>query len=382
MGAFLYGYDGTYFTGILEMPRFLSDFGDLQPDGSYQLSSKYTSVFASIVQAGEFVGSLGASFLGDYLGRKGALRAAVIIVTIGCILQLVVVGSVSLLIVGRLILGMGVGVISNCVPMYLSEIPPAAIRGSVVSTWQLTLAIGQVIGAVIAQGTKDYENTFSWRFPIAFNIIITIALFAGSFFVVESPRWLTSKGKDEKAFTALQKIHKNNEDVDAETELSILVEARKAESNNEGSQSRWMDLIKVPADRRRFICAFGILCCQQISGVQFIFSYATRFFVDIGQTNAFLYTIIVDVIEVVGELPVGQSWTKSDPLLGVIVSLFLVNRIGRRPLLISTGIFMTATDIVIGAIGIKKERTDSENTAIVAMIMLYVFAFNLAWVSR
>ncbi|KAJ9115477.1 hypothetical protein QFC22_005235 [Naganishia vaughanmartiniae] len=363
MGAFLYGYDGTYFTGILEMPRFLSDFGDLQPDGSYQLSSKYTSVFASIVQAGEFVGSLGASVLGDYLGRKGALRAAVIIVTVGCILQLVVVGSVSLLIVGRLVLGMGVGVISNCVPMYLSEIPPAAIRGSVVSCWQLTLAVGQVIGAVIAQGTKDYENTFSWRFPIAFNIVITLALFLGSYFVVESPRWLTSKGRDEQAFRALESIHKKNDDVDAETELSILVEARQAEQANEGGQSKWSDLIKVPADRRRFYCAFGILCCQQISGVQFIFSYATRFFVDIGQTNAFLYTIIVDVIEVVG----------------VIVSLFLVNRIGRRKLLISTGIFMTFTDIVIGAIGIKRERSDAMNTAIVAMIMLYVFAFNLAW---
>lgn len=73
--------------------------------------------------------------------------------------------------------------------------------------------------------------------------------------------------------------------------------------------------------------------------------------------------------------------TLTDKLLGVIVSLFLVNRIGRRPLLISTGIFMTATDIVIGAIGIKRDRTENENTAIVAMIMLYVFAFNLAWVS-
>ncbi|KAJ9111072.1 hypothetical protein QFC19_001270 [Naganishia cerealis] len=363
MGAFLYGYDGTYFTGILEMPKFLRDFGDLQPDGSYKLSSTVTSVFASIVQAGEFFGSLGASFLGDYLGRKGALRAAVIIVTIGCILQLLVVGSIPLLVVGRFILGVGVGVVSNCVPMYLSEIPPAAIRGSVVSTWQLTLAIGQVIGAVIAQGTKDYENTFSWRFPIAFNMVITIALFAGSFLVVESPRWLTSKGKDDKAFRALQAIHKKNEDLDAETELSILIEARQAEQNNEGNQSKWSDLIKVPADRRRFYCAFGILCCQQISGVQFIFSYATRFFTDIGQDNAFLYTIIVDVIEVVG----------------VIVSLFLVNRIGRRPLLISTGIFMTFTDIVIGAIGIKRDRSDAENTAIVAMIMLYVFAFNLAW---
>ena len=75
-------------------------------------------------------------------------------------------GSQPLLVVGRFVLGGGVGIISNCVPLYLSELPPANIRGAVVSTWQLTLAIGQVIGAVIAQGTKDVETTFSWRFPI------------------------------------------------------------------------------------------------------------------------------------------------------------------------------------------------------------------------
>ena len=189
-------------------------------------------------------------------------------------------------------------------------------------------------------------STFSWRFPVAFNVVITLAIGLGLFFVPESPRWLTQKGKDDKAYRALESINKHNEDLDAETELGILVAARTAEENNEGSRSRWKDLIYVPADRRRFICAFGILCCQQISGVQFIFSYATRFFVDIGQTNAFLYTIIVDVIEVVG----------------VIMSLFIVNRFGRRPLLIGTGIFMTLTDIVIGAIGIKKDRSEPENT--------------------
>lgn len=145
LGAFLYGYDGTYFTGMLEMQRFKEDFGEYDAaTGTYEIKSTYTAVFASIVQAGEFVGSLMASVLGDYLGRKGALWTAVLIVTIGCILQLILVGSISLLIVGRLILGIGVGIVSNCVPMYLSEIPPAAIRGSIVSTWQLTLAIGQV----------------------------------------------------------------------------------------------------------------------------------------------------------------------------------------------------------------------------------------------
>lgn len=110
-------------------------------------------------------------------------------VTIGCVLQLIgrrassltchpcsrdrataVTGSKPLLVVGRFVLGGGVGIISNCVPLYLSELPPANIRGAVVSTWQLTLAIGQVIGAVIAQGTKDIDSTFSWRFPIGQSV--------------------------------------------------------------------------------------------------------------------------------------------------------------------------------------------------------------------
>ena len=93
------------------------------------------------------------------------------------------------------------------------------------------------------------------------------------------------------------------------------------------------------------------------------FSYATVFFQNIGIDKSFEMTIVVDILEV----------------LGVVCSLFIVNRFGRRPLLISTGIFMTATDIVIGAIGTKRDRSDMENKAILAMIMLYVFFFNLAW---
>lgn len=362
-GAFLYGYDGTYFTGILAMDTFLRDFGTpgLGANGGYGLRSEYQSLFASIVQAGEFVGALSASVVGDAVGRRGALQVACVIVSIGAILQLIIVGSIPLLTVGRLILGIGVGIISNCVPLYLSEIPPAGIRGSVVACWQLLLAIGQVIGACIAQGTKDYESTFSWRFPISFNIAITLLIVAGTFITPESPRWLTSKYRDDKALKALESVHKHNEDSDAQTELNILLEARKAE-DEDSQPSKWSDLLSGP-NRRRFICAFGILCCQQISGVQFIFSYATVFFISIGQTNAFLFTIIVDLLEV----------------LGVVVSLFLVNRYGRRPLLLYTMTFMTLTLVVVGALGIDRNRSKPMNTAIVAMIMLYVFAFNLAW---
>lgn len=88
------------------MKRFLRDFGTYHPEtDSYKLPSADESLFASIVQAGEFVGSLSASFIGDYLGRKGALRTAAVIVGLGTILQLIVTGSIPLLVVGRLVLG-------------------------------------------------------------------------------------------------------------------------------------------------------------------------------------------------------------------------------------------------------------------------------------
>jgi hypothetical protein len=120
------------------------------------------------------------------------------------------------------------------------------------------------------------------------------------------------------------------------------------------------------------IATVGILVSQQISGVQFIFSYTTTFFELVGLEDTFIITIVVDCIEV----------------LGVIGSFFIVGRFGRRPLLIYTGIFMFITLLVVGALGAVAGHRDFQayfvghkalGKAIAAMICLYVFAFNLAW---
>lgn len=114
LGAILYGYDGTYFTGIVAMDAFLARFGDSLVDGKPALKSGTLSLLSSIVQVGELLGSLTATVVGGVGGRKGGLLVACVCVSLGAIIQLAAAGSIPQLTIGRLILGMGIGQISNC----------------------------------------------------------------------------------------------------------------------------------------------------------------------------------------------------------------------------------------------------------------------------
>ncbi|KAF5390512.1 hypothetical protein D9757_005203 [Collybiopsis confluens] len=316
----------------------------------------------SIVQAGEVVGSLFAGPIGDWGGRRLGMQTACLLVTMGVIIQISVAGSIPALTVGRAVLGMGIGCISNSVPLYLSEIPPAAIRGSIVGSWQLMLAIGQVIGACVGQGVKDRTDTGAYRIPMGINLGIVLLLSSGALWIPESPRWLFSKGKEQESIRALERVNAGQPDVKEAVQEQFLAyaKAREDEIRLGGNEpSRWSDLFR-GTTRRKFVCAVGILISQQIGGVQFIFSYTTTFLSGVGIENAFLITIIVDLVEVIG----------------VVVSFFLVNRYGRRPLLLITSAFMT----IVGAMGsLHGNRTSSQNNLIAAGIILYVFFFNLAW---
>ncbi|ODN83974.1 hypothetical protein L202_00012 [Cryptococcus amylolentus CBS 6039] len=370
-----YGYDGTYFTSLLETPVFVQQFGQLNSAGEYELSSGNQSLWVSIIQVGEIVGSLAAGPIGDYAGRKGGIASAITLLAIGVILQMILVGSSALLTVGRLIAGAGIGIISNAAPLFLSEIPPMEIRGACVSSWQLMLAIGQVIGAAVGLGTHTLGSTASWRIPVALNLLWVVLLAGVLLIVPESPRWLLYHGKEAKAEKALMTIHGGSDykEILVSEQMAILTKSREEEAEAASSESKWSDLWKNPVERRKFFATVGILVSQQISGVQFIFSYTTTFFALVGIEDTFIITIIVDCIEV----------------LGVIASFFVVERFGRRPLLIYTGIFMFITLIIVGCMGAVAGQGDkfepylaahpALGKAVAAMICLYVFAFNLSW---
>jgi len=371
LGAFSYGYDGQYWASCIQMPRFLRDFGVQGPDGVYFYPSNEKSYSTSIVQAGEFAGALVAGPVGDFLGRRGTFHAASLCLIIGALLQIIVVGSVGLLTGGRAILGMGIGLLANTTPLYLSEISTVAIRGVVVGSWQLLLAIGQVIGAVVGQATSKREDTGAWRIPIAVIFALALCLITIQFIIPESPRWLVNKGKDDKAIKALYKLNKDQQDPEAIVQIQLRsFQEAKREEEELGKDSGWKSLFTRKEELRKLMIVCGVLSAQQINGVQFIFSYTTNFFAVATGTSptdtdkAFIYTIIVTVIEVVG----------------VIFSFGVVNRFGRRPLLIWTSIPMFASLFIMAALGaIHRQRTQVENNVVVAMICIFVFFFNVAW---
>ncbi|KAF7980338.1 hypothetical protein HWV62_38765 [Athelia sp. TMB] len=368
LGAVLYGYDGTYFTGIVAMPAFLARFGDTVVDGAPALKSGTLSLLSSIVQVGELLGSLTATVIGGVGGRRGGLIAACAFVSIGAIIQLACNGSVAQLTVGRLVLGMGIGQISNCVPLYLSESSPAAIRGIVVGSWQLLLAIGQVIGACVDQGTHEiaYPSTAGYRIPIGLNFVIPLVVFLCIWFVPESPRWLVSKGRDVEAKTNLMRINKGNPNYNADRGLwEYKDDVRRSEEAGAGSWgSLWSDKVEF----RKLVSTFGILAGQQVGGVQFIFSYATVVATDLQLANPFLITIIIDIIEV----------------FGVLVGFLIIERVGRKKLILWCSLVEIVSMMIIGGLASGPQIAptvppEAFGQAAIAFICIYVFAFNVSW---
>lgn len=119
LGACLYGYDGVYFTGVSAMETFCQHFGHQKEDGTWEIKSGDLSVMTSMINVGELVGSLAASYLNDRFGRKGVFFIGSIAVILGIILQIVATHGHGLIIGGRIVLGFGVGNFSATGPLYI-----------------------------------------------------------------------------------------------------------------------------------------------------------------------------------------------------------------------------------------------------------------------
>src|ERR1700732_579602 len=200
LGGLLFGYD----TGVISGAELF-----LRND--FELSAFALEVIVSGVLAGAAAGALAGGRLADLFGRRSLLIATAIIFAVGAIVCAAAT-SPAILVIGRIIVGLGIGLASGTVPVYISEVSPAEARGWQVSLFQLAITVGILLAYLVDYAFALIQG-WRWMFGLA---IVPAAIFGlGMIFLPESPRWLVRKGQKENARATLSRI-RGTQDVDAE----------------------------------------------------------------------------------------------------------------------------------------------------------------------
>ncbi|OJI99700.1 hypothetical protein ASPVEDRAFT_39078 [Aspergillus versicolor CBS 583.65] len=342
IGALCYGYDTIYYTGIQGMPFFTQDYGEKGADGSYSLGTTFLSLSASIIYVGEFVGSIIAAPINEYLGRRVVFLAASICIVVGAVVQACSFGSHAVFYVSRVLIGLGIGQFTATCLIYIGEVAPSAIRGPALMCFQFMQSISQLVGACVNQGTQSIQSAQSYRIPMCLLVVLPGIMLLCLPFIPESPVWYMYKDKTEQAVKALRKINKSNRDYDPAADLETITEQVQTEREL-ARDATWLSLITDPVERRKLFYACGAMFVQQINGIQFWYTYGVVFAQSIGVADPFTINTIIYVLQIIA----------------VSVAVVFGNKINRRTNLIVCSFGIFASLITVGGLGTTRQADGS-----------------------
>jgi len=301
-GGLLFGFDTGVISGTLP---FLQDIN------GWALSDNQSEWVTTAVLIGATLGAMFSGKLTDIFGRKRTIIVTAVIFAIGSIAT-GYAPNVDFLIGGRIVIGLAIGVASFTVPLYLSEISPSHVRGALVSLNQLMITIGILASYLSDLAIADESNPESWRMMFLVGFIPAIVLFVGMIFLPASPRWLFHQNRKDEARKVLSKIE--NPEIAEKT----IAQMEQENSDNKTNQSSAKELLK-PWLRRALIIGVVIMIVQQFTGINTVIYYAPTIFLKAGFEGK-----VVAIAAAVGVGAVNVLFT--------ILSIFLIDRIGRRKL--------------------------------------------------
>ena len=309
IGGILFGYDTAVISGTTGIVK-----------NQFRLTDMMEGWYVGCALIGSISGVLVAGTLSDYLGRKLTMlisAALFSISAIGC----AVCGSFDGLVAYRIVGGVGIGIVSIVSPIYISEVSPARIRGTLVSLYQLAVTVGFLLaymvnwmidshGDLSVTGSlwANIWNSEMWRGMLGSETLPALLFFFIIFFIPESPKWLILKGRMEKASWVLGKIYSEQEDVENEIRTT-----RESMGEDKGS---WADLLK-PGIIVAVIAGSAIAILGQFMGVNAVLYYGPKIFSDAGFDNPMFSTVLVGVVN----------------CLTTVIAVFIIDRVGRKQLI-------------------------------------------------
>ncbi|KAF2257718.1 high affinity glucose transporter RGT2 [Lojkania enalia] len=393
-GGIFFGYDTGWMGGVLGMDYFIKQYTDKEyPDVLYPgqgpgdvdfdaykktfvVPQWQQSLTTSILSAGTFFGAIIAGDVADFIGRRMTIILGCAIFIVGGILETASTG-LNVMVGGRLVAGAGVGFISAIVILYMSEIAPRKVRGAVVAGYQFCITIGILLANCVVYATQRRRDTGSYRIPIAVQFLWALILGFGLAILPESPRYFVKKGKLDKAAKALSSVR--GQAIDSEyiqDELAEIIANHEYEmsivpqTSYLGSWAACFEgsITKPSSNLRRTILGILMQMMQQLTGINFIFYFGTVFFQQLGTIdNPFLISLVTTLVNVC-----------STP-----ASFWMVEKIGRRTILIWGAAAMVTMQFIVGIIGATAGRASQNNPdavrAMIAFICLNIASFATTW---
>lgn len=336
IGGLLFGYDTAVIAGAILFVR-----------EQFHLSPGQTELAVSVALAGALVGAAVAGYLGDRLGRKTILTYTAVFYGVFA-LGTGMANGFTLFLVARFLIGTAVGASSMLTPLYIAELAPVAIRGALVTLNQLAITIG-----VVAAFYVDYHfaATGNWRWMFMSAVIPAVILLIGLAFLPETPRWLATRQRFDEAWKILVRI-----ETPAEAERNMKELRQVIQTDQLGFRELFSKRFSKP-----LVAGIGLAIFQQITGINTIIYYAPTIFQMAGfqsASSAILATFGAGLVA----------------LATTVLSLILVDRVGRRPLLLVSIAGMT---VVLVHLGLLLGTAHPSRVAVVVDIMAYVFAFDI-----
>lgn len=337
LGGFLFGYDTGIISGALLY---------IAPDlGAGDFAKQ---AFVGSLLIGAVCGAIISGFAADRISRR---RVKIIS---GCVFAVAALASAACqtsteLIVARFVLGIAVGTASFVAPMYISELAPKKIRGGVTTFNQLMIVSGIFLAYIAAWALKGVVGDWRWMLGIA--AIPGVALAVGMYFQPFSPRWLVEQGREDEARDVLKKVRSSEEEVEEE-----MKEIEEAASEEGGFRDLW-----APGVRAMVIVGLVLAVAQQLIGVNTVIYYAPTIlkFTGVSSGGAVTQALAVGVTNVIF----------------TVVAILLLDRVGRKPLLVTGTIGCIVSLAVLGVFFASGSLQDSASWIALVCLIVYIASF-------
>ncbi|XP_022725049.1 sugar transport protein 10-like [Durio zibethinus] len=375
MGGLLMGYDIGISGGLTSMESFLKKFFPsvlekkkraAAHESEYcKFDSQLLTLFNSSIYLAALISSVFASVVTIIFGRKASMVIGGIAFLIGSIVNGIAMNMI-MLIIGRLMLGVGVGFVNQSVPVYISEMAPAKIRGALNAGFQMAATIGILTASFINYGAWEIEGGWGWRISLALESVPAIMVAIGAVLLPDTPTSMIERGYIKQAKLMLQRIRGTQ---DVNDEFNDLVEASEAAKKVEVHP--WRSILE-PRHRPYLVICTLVPFFQQLTGINVVVFYAPVLFKTLGLGHfALLMTAVICGLV---------------NMLATIVAIYSVDTTGRRILFLEGGVQMFLCQIVYGTtialqVGTNSEGTLSKTAAnlLLLLICLYVAGFAWSW---